>query len=64
MQVRNPSDPLQCVVCGAEIRFDGRFLVGEVLDCERCGAALEVVEPRPLRLQPLARIEDDFDELE
>jgi lysine biosynthesis protein LysW len=62
MQERTSSEAFLCVVCGAEIRIDGRFLVGEVLDCERCGAALEVVEPRPLRLQPLARIDEELDE--
>jgi lysine biosynthesis protein LysW len=42
----------------------GRVLVGEVFGCAHCGAQLEVVSPEPLVLEPLARIEEEEEDLE
>lgn len=35
--------------------------MGEILDCERCNAQLEVYELDPLVIGPRARVEDEGD---
>lgn len=49
----------QCPICDAEVRLQGRLLVGEVFGCTECGAQLEVASPDPLVLEPFARIEEE-----
>jgi hypothetical protein len=41
------------------VRVLERVLIGEVLRCERCDAQLEAAEADPLRLVPLARVDDE-----
>jgi lysine biosynthesis protein LysW len=60
---RNRIRIARCPDCGAEVRLDGRLLVGEVFGCEQCSAQIEVASPDPLELVPFARIEaeeEDF----
>ena len=52
-----------CPDCGSEVRVLERVLIGEVLECEGCGAPLEAAGSDPLLLVPLARVDvvDDDD---
>jgi len=51
-----------CPDCGADVRLAGRPLIGEVVGCGDCGSALEVVSLAPPRLEPLARIDEGFND--
>lgn len=53
-----------CLQCGARLELDQRLLVGEVVQCERCEAQLEVADVDPVRLAPLARIEEEAEDFE
>jgi lysine biosynthesis protein LysW len=53
-----------CPLCDAEVRLLGRLLVGEVFGCGKCGAQLEVASPDPVVLEPLARIEEEEEDLD
>lgn len=41
-----------------------RLLIGEVFDCESCGAQLEVASITPAVLEPLAKVEEDEEDFE
>lgn len=51
-----------CPDCGAAVRLAGRPLIGEVVGCGACGSALEVVSLAPPTLEPLARIDEGFND--
>lgn len=51
-----------CPDCGAAVRLAGRPLIGEVVGCGACGAPLEVVHLAPATLEPLARIDEGFND--
>ena len=57
-------DPARCVECDAHLELESRLLVGEVVQCERCQAQLEVADVDPVRLAPLARIEEEEEDFE
>ena len=48
-----------CKECGGAVETHGRVMIGEVFDCPRCEAPLEVANLEPLALEPFARIEAD-----
>jgi hypothetical protein len=55
---RQEAQTAPCPVCRAGVRVLGRVLIGEVLSCGVCGSPLEIAEPAPLVLEPLARVDD------
>jgi len=57
-------EKVRCVECDAHLELEPRLLVGEVVQCERCQAQLEVAELHPVRLAPLARIEEEEEDFE
>lgn len=52
---------LQCPECAGELTASPR-LVGEILDCDDCGAELEVRSLDPLRVALAPEIEEDWGE--
>ena len=64
--IRNATrrDEVPCLSCGKRLTLDERLLVGEVFQCESCQAQLEVVDLDPLRLAPLARVEEEAEDFE
>jgi lysine biosynthesis protein LysW len=56
---RSKTRTASCPDCGGEVRVFERVLIGEVLGCEGCCAQLEAAETDPLRLVPLARVDDE-----
>lgn len=53
-----------CPGCGEEVRLVGRLLIGEVLDCQRCGTQLEIASSEPPVLEHLRRIESEEEDFE
>ena len=51
-----------CKKCGGSVETPARVMIGEVFDCPRCVAPLEVANLEPLILEPFARIEADADD--
>ncbi len=51
-----------CPECDEQVYVDPEFVQGDVLSCEECGEALEVVGLDPLELDPL--VDDGFDEFD
>ncbi|MEQ1892141.1 MAG: lysine biosynthesis protein LysW [Planctomycetota bacterium] len=58
------SQTASCPDCGAEVRLLGRAMIGEVFGCGACGAQLEVASLAPPQLEPLARVDEDYAELD
>ena len=52
-----------CPDCRGEVRLLWRALIGEVFGCGACGAQLEVANTDPLILEPLAKIEEEEEDL-
>jgi len=51
----------RCPGCGADVRLSGRAMIGEVFGCAACGAQLEVASLSPAQLEPLAKVDEDYD---
>ena len=52
----------ECVECGADVSLHDDIEVGEILDCDTCGAELEVVEVSPPVLARAPELEEDWGE--
>ena len=57
----NVTGPLECPECAARLTVRPT-LAGEVLDCNDCGAELEVVSLQPLLVQLAPQAEEDWGE--
>ena len=51
-----------CPECGANIVLDDGVVEGEIIDCEECGAELEVVSVNPIELDLAPEEEEDWGE--
>jgi alpha-aminoadipate carrier protein LysW len=51
-----------CPECGAEIALDYDVLDGELIECEECGADLEVISSYPLKFEKAPEEEEDWGE--
>ncbi|MFW5929593.1 MAG: lysine biosynthesis protein LysW [Halobacteriota archaeon] len=52
----------ECPVCGAEVEPAWEVERGEIIDCDDCGAELEVMETDPLELAEAPELEEDWGE--
>lgn len=52
----------ECPVCGAGVPLSGEVLVGELKECQECGAELEVKSLDPLRFEEAPCAEEDWGE--
>lgn len=51
-----------CPECGAIIALDFDVVEGEIIECDECGADLEVVTADPLELEIAPEEEEDWGE--
>ncbi len=51
-----------CPECGAAVNVDDDVVEGEILECEECGAELEVISASPLELELAPEEEEDWGE--
>ena len=51
-----------CPECGAVVIVDDDVVEGEILECEECGAELEVISVSPLELELAPEEEEDWGE--
>ena len=52
----------ECVECGGTVTLHDDLEVGEIVDCETCGAELEVVDTSPPVLDRAPELEEDWGE--
>jgi alpha-aminoadipate carrier protein LysW len=50
----------ECVVCGAEVSVGKDAIQGELIECDDCGAELEVVSVDPLKVAEAPTEEEDW----
>lgn len=58
-QARNA---VECPECAANLAVGQNVLVGEILDCQDCGAELEVRATNPVRVELAPQVEEDWGE--
>ncbi|MFB6114126.1 MAG: lysine biosynthesis protein LysW [Halodesulfurarchaeum sp.] len=51
-----------CVECGATVSLPDDPEIGEIIDCDTCGAELEVVALDPAALEAAPELEEDWGE--
>ena len=51
-----------CVECGAEVSLHENLEAGEIVDCDTCGAELEVIGTDPVDLDTAPELEEDWGE--
>ena len=51
-----------CPECGTNIDMDYDVVEGEIIECEDCGAELEVVSANPIELDLAPEEEEDWGE--
>lgn len=44
------NEPVTCQDCGEPLKVAGNVQVGEILECESCGAEMEVIGTKPLEI--------------
>ena len=52
----------ECPVCGSEIVLEGKYQKNEIIDCETCGAELEIIKLDPLTLEEAPEEQEDWGE--
>ncbi len=52
----------ECPICSAEVAFEADTEVGEIVECEECGAELEVKSLEPPTLGEAPDEEEDWGE--
>jgi alpha-aminoadipate carrier protein LysW len=50
----------ECPVCAAEVTIADDAMAGEVLVCEDCGAELEIIALKPIKLAEAPTAEEDW----
>ena len=53
---------VECPECANNIQLAANILVGEILDCNDCGAELEVRATNPVRVELAPQVEEDWGE--
>ena len=53
---------VECPVCGADVALPDDVESGEIIDCQACGAELEVLETNPPVLEEAPELEEDWGE--
>lgn len=51
-----------CPDCGAEVDLDYDVVEGELVECDECGADLEVISSNPLEFDRAPEEEEDWGE--
>lgn len=51
-----------CPECDAEVEMPEDVMAGEIVECEDCGAELEVISIAPLKLELAPEVEEDWGE--
>jgi alpha-aminoadipate carrier protein LysW len=51
-----------CPECGGAVTLHDDAEVGEIIDCDTCGAELEVVDVEPVELETAPELEEDWGE--
>jgi len=51
-----------CPECAATVNLDYDVVDGEIVECEECGADLEVISANPLELELAPEEEEDWGE--
>ncbi|MFC7156547.1 lysine biosynthesis protein LysW [Halomarina halobia] len=51
-----------CPECGSDVTLYDDIEVGEIIDCDTCGAELEVIEVDPVTLETAPELEEDWGE--
>ncbi len=51
-----------CPECGASVDLGYDVVEGEIIECEECGAELEVISVNPLELELAPEEEEDWGE--
>ncbi len=51
-----------CPVCEGTVEIEEGAVVGELLPCADCGAELEILSVKPLKLQEAPEVEEDWGE--
>jgi len=54
--------PADCIECGAEISLHHEVETGEIVDCDTCGAELEVIGVDPILVDTAPELEEDWGE--
>ena len=52
----------ECPVCGSEIELEDGVRENEIIDCETCGAELEVINLNPLTFEEAPEEQEDWGE--
>ena len=52
----------ECPVCGSEIELEDGVRENEIIDCETCGAELEVITLNPLTFEEAPEEQEDWGE--
>jgi alpha-aminoadipate/glutamate carrier protein LysW len=53
---------VECPECAASLTVAANVLVGEILDCQDCGAELEIRATSPVRVELAPQVEEDWGE--
>ena len=53
---------IECLECAGSVPVADDVMLGEVVECEECGAELEVVQLDPLTVELAPEIEEDWGE--
>ena len=59
---QNARNAVECPECAASVTLGASVLVGEILDCQDCGAELEVRATNPVRVELAPQVEEDWGE--
>ncbi|MBU1097949.1 MAG: lysine biosynthesis protein LysW [Ignavibacteriae bacterium HGW-Ignavibacteriae-2] len=49
-----------CPVCDALLELDDKVVSGELIECQDCGAELEVIKTNPVKLREAPQEEEDW----
>lgn len=52
----------ECIECGASLTLYDDLEKGEILDCDTCGAELEVLDVDPVELDTAPELQQDWGE--
>jgi alpha-aminoadipate carrier protein LysW len=61
-QTNKPPTTVECPECAAKLAVAPNVLVGEILDCQDCGAELEIRATSPVRVELAPQVEEDWGE--
>ena len=53
---------VKCTECGADIEAAENVIAGEILPCPDCGAEMEVISVKPLKVELAPEVREDWGE--